>query len=49
MAPNASPTTSATANPTQYGTWYCTTSSDRMAAPTTPMLPTAKLMIRVAR
>ena len=48
-APKASPTRSATTSPTQNGTWYCTTRSERRAAPTTPMLPTAKLMIRVAR
>ena len=49
MAPSARPITNATARATQKGTWYCTTSNERSVAPMTPMLPTAKLMIREAR
>ena len=48
-APKTRPAASAMTSATQKGTWYWTTRSERSAAPMTPMLPTAKLMIRVAR
>ena len=48
-APNTSPMTRASANAAQNGTWYWIVSKDKVTAPTSPIAPTAKLMIRVAR
>ncbi len=48
-APKTSPTSSAITRAIQNGTPYWRTSKESRTAPTTPMLPTAKLMILVAR
>jgi hypothetical protein len=48
-APKTRPMKSAMPSATQNGTSYWRTRRDNVTAPITPMLPTAKLMIRVAR
>ena len=49
IAPKARPISNAITSAAQNGTLYWIVSSDSVTAPTTPILPTAKLMILVAR